>query len=291
MAHSSAATAFAFSREAFLLSCAWIALSIFCHNFDLGFRHNRENITVEMHRAALLLGVREHLAHGLHHPHALVADDEFYAVQAASAEPLKEADPAGLVLLHSLGSSQNLTKTILIYGDCHQNGYIFILSSPVAAQVDAVHVDVWIASALQGAVPPVLDVNVGFLVQLADGCGRDLAASQCLGDVLHMAHGNACQVHLDERCLHAALPAAIPLDGGCLEGHALGQGHMERDVTGGRGEVAVIMAAAVALTSLTAFVAGSLRQRLRLFFQQFVQGFLHAAADQFLDLTLDYFLV
>lgn len=32
-----------------------------------------------MHRAALIFGVREHLAHGLHHhPHALVADDETY---------------------------------------------------------------------------------------------------------------------------------------------------------------------------------------------------------------------
>lgn len=62
-------------------------LEHFYYNFDLGFRHNRENITVEMHRAALLLGVREYLAHGLHHPHALVADDELHAVQTAAAEP------------------------------------------------------------------------------------------------------------------------------------------------------------------------------------------------------------
>ena len=74
----------------------------------------------------------------------------------------------------------------------------------------AVHVDVWIPPALQGAVAPVLDVNVGFLVQLADGGGRNLAAPQCLRDVLHTAHGNACQVHLDEGLLHAALSAAIP---------------------------------------------------------------------------------
>lgn len=58
-----------------------------------------------MHCAALVFGVREHLAHGLQHPHALVADDEFYAVQAASAEPLKEADLAGLILFHSLGGA------------------------------------------------------------------------------------------------------------------------------------------------------------------------------------------
>lgn len=134
-------------------------------------------------------------------------------------------------------------------------------------------------------------MDIGFLVQLADGGGRNLAAPQALGDVLRTAHGNACQVHLDERCRHAALPATIPLDDGCLEGHALEPRHVERDVTGGRGEVAVIMAAAVALTSVDALVAGSLRQELRLFFQQFVQRFLHAASDQFLDLALDYCLV
>ena len=66
---------------------------------------------------------------------------------------------------------------------------------------------------------------------------------------------------------------------------------MERDVAGSRGEVAVIVAAAVALTGLAALVVGGLCQGLRLFFQQFVQGFLHAAANQFLDLALDYFLV
>ncbi len=61
---------------------------------------------------------------------------------------------------------------------------------------------------------------------------------------------------------------------------------MERDIAGGRGEIAVIVTAAVALTGLAALVAGGLRERLRLLFQQLVQGFLHAAANQFLDLTL-----
>ena len=51
------------------------------------------------------------------------------------------------------------------------------------------------------------------------------------------------------------------------------------------------MAAAVALTGLAALVAGGLRQRLSLFFQQLVQSLLHAAADQFLDLSLDNFLI
>ena len=66
---------------------------------------------------------------------------------------------------------------------------------------------------------------------------------------------------------------------------------MERDVAGGRGESAVVVTAAVALTSLAALVAGRLRQRLRLLFQQLVQGFFYAAANQFLDLALDNFLI
>ena len=57
---------------------------------------------------------------------------------------------------------------------------------------------------------------------------------------------------------------------------------MERDVAGSGGNVAVIVAAAVALTGLAALVAGSLRQSLRLLLQRLVQSFLHAATDQFL---------
>ena len=85
MEHSSSTTALAFSRAAFLLSWAWIALSIFYHNFDLGFGHNRENVAVEMYRAALVFGIWEHLTHGLQHSHALVAGDELHLFCASIA--------------------------------------------------------------------------------------------------------------------------------------------------------------------------------------------------------------
>ena len=57
-------------------------------------------------------------------------------------------------------------------------------------------------------------MNVGFLVQLTDGCGRDLAAPQRLRNILHPAHGDARQVHFDERFLHAAADQFLdlPLD-------------------------------------------------------------------------------
>ena len=66
---------------------------------------------------------------------------------------------------------------------------------------------------------------------------------------------------------------------------------MERDIAGSGGKAAVIVTAAVALTGLAALIAGGLRQRLRLLLQQLDQGFLYTSSNQFLDLTLDNFLV
>ncbi len=59
------------------------------NQLHLGFRHNREDVSIKMHHTALVLGLREHFAHGLQHPQALVSDDEFYAVQSAPSKPLK----------------------------------------------------------------------------------------------------------------------------------------------------------------------------------------------------------
>ena len=66
---------------------------------------------------------------------------------------------------------------------------------------------------------------------------------------------------------------------------------MERDVTGGCGKIPVVVAAAVGLTGLAALIAGGLRQGLRLLLQQLVQGFFYTSSNQFLDLTLDNFLI
>ena len=72
-----------------------------------------------MHDASLVFDIRKHFAHSLQHPHALVADDELHTARAAPAEPLEEADPAGLVFFHPLGNTQNLTETVFIHGNCH----------------------------------------------------------------------------------------------------------------------------------------------------------------------------
>ena len=51
------------------------------------------------------------------------------------------------------------------------------------------------------------------------------------------------------------------------------------------------MTAAVALAGLAALVAGCLGAFFRFGFQQLVEHFLHAAADQSLELPLDNFLI
>src|SRR5699024_2638834 len=62
---------------------------------------------------------------------------------------------------------------------------------------------------------------------------------------------------------------------------------MERDISGGRGKIPVIVAAAVALASLISLIPGCLREFLCLLLQQLIQRFFHTAVDQFLYLTLD----
>ena len=78
----------------------------------------------------------------------------------------------------------------------------------------------------------------------ADGGGRHLGAPKSFGDVLHTAHRDTGKVHLNERFFYAALPAAIPLNDGCLKGNTLKAWYMECDVSRSGGEVPVVVAAA-----------------------------------------------
>ena len=99
----------------------------------LGARRDREHIAVKVDRTPLVLGFGEYFSHSLQHTKALVANHQFNSIQAAATQPLEETDPAGLVLFHALGSTKNLTISVFIHRDRHQNGHIFKLSAPVTA--------------------------------------------------------------------------------------------------------------------------------------------------------------
>ena len=244
-----------------------------------------------MDSTPLILGLRKYFFHSLQHPHTLVSHNELYSIQPSFPEPLEKADPTGFILFHPFGSAQNFAISILIHGNRHKNGHIFVFSAPVSLEVDPVHIHIRVLAALKRSVPPGFDIDIGFLVQFADGRSGHLAAPEGLGDVLYPADRYTGQVHLDEGFFHTALPAAVTLDDGCLEGNTFQPGHMKGHVPGGGSQLSVIVAASITLTGLAALIPGSLGQLLGFGFQQLVQGFLHAATDQFLDLPLDYFLV
>lgn len=75
-----------------------------------------------------------------------------------------------------------------------------------------------------------------------------LAAPEGLGDVLYPADRYTGQVHLDEGFFHTALPAAVTLDDGCLEGNTFQPGHMKGHVPGGGSQLSVIVAASITLS-------------------------------------------
>lgn len=65
-----------------------------------------------MDGAALVFGIGVNFAHCLQYAKTLIPNHELYALKPAALEPLKEIDPAGLVLLHPFGGAQNLTIAV-----------------------------------------------------------------------------------------------------------------------------------------------------------------------------------
>ena len=165
-----------------------------------------------MNSAALIFSVWEDFSDCFQHAQTFVAYDQLHPFKPASFQPLQEVNSACLVLFHAFGSTQNLAVPILIHRNSYKNWHILVLSAPVTPQVDTVQINIRISAALQGTVSPILYVDVGLCVQQADCCSRYLAASQCFGNILYAAYGYAGEVHLDQRFLNAAFPAAIEFD-------------------------------------------------------------------------------
>ena len=130
-----------------------------------------------------------------------------------------------------------------------------------------------------------------FLIQFANSGRGDLAAPQSFGNVFYPPDGNPGQVHFNERFLYTTFTTTVTLNNSGFKRHTLEPRYVKRDVARSRSEVAVIVTAAVPLAGFAALVAGCLSQLFCLGLKQFVQGFFHAAANQFFDLPLDYFLI
>lgn len=80
-------------------------------------------------------------------------------------QPFEEVHSAGFALFHTFGGYENLVVTVLIDRNRYLYGDILIFSAPVATKINAVHIHIWISSALQWTVA----LNLCFLIKLADG--------------------------------------------------------------------------------------------------------------------------
>lgn len=123
-------------------------------------------------------------------------------------------------------------------------------------------------------MPPLVDGAEGLAVQLGDRGGRDARAPQDLGDVLDSPGGDARKVHLHHRLLDGALPPAVALDHLGREGRAPELRHVELDLAAGRRQAAPVVARAVGLPLVGAFVATGVRDLVGFRVQQRVEGVL-----------------
>lgn len=105
---------FGFLPGSFLALLSMDRFEHLCHQLHLGARRYGEHIAVEVHSTPLVLGLWEYFSHSFQHTKAFVSNHQFNPVQAAAAQPLEEADPAGLVLFHPLGGTKNLTVYSLL---------------------------------------------------------------------------------------------------------------------------------------------------------------------------------
>jgi hypothetical protein len=87
------------------------------------------------------------------------------------------------------------------------------------------------------------------------------------------------EVHFDECFFDTAFSAAISFNDRRFEAHAFQTRYMGRHVAGGRGEISVIMTAAITLTRFVALISGRLCQLLGLLLQQLVESFFYASSD------------
>lgn len=84
---------------------------------------------------------------------------------------LVEAGPAGLVPSHALSGTEDFPISVIIYLNRHQNCHILELSTPVTPQVNPIHIDIEIPSALRGPATPILNIKISIFGQFTDVAG------------------------------------------------------------------------------------------------------------------------
>src|ERR1700760_2880250 len=132
--------------------------------------------------------------------------------------------------------------------------------------------------AFDAPVPPSLDLGVNLLVEVGHRARAHPCAPQRFSDVLHASHRDARQIHLDQRLLHRALPAPVPLNDRSLKGLASQLWNLEVYFAGAGLQRAIIAARSGVLPSLAALVTTGTAQLVCLSIQHGIERLFHRLA-------------
>lgn len=254
------------------------------HLGALGLGDLREHVAVEVHRAALVGGVREHLGYRARHGGGLVAGEHAHAREAPALEPGEELAPALGRLGEALGGPDHLSVAVVVDADGHHHGHVLEGAAPASLEVDAVDEDVGVLAG-QRPAPPLLDGLERLVAEVRHRRCRHARAPQDLGDVLDPPGGDPGQVHLDHGLLDGGLTALVALDDRRREPHALELGHPEGHLARGGREPALVVSGAVGLAPCRPLVAVGAYQIVGLLLEKGVQGVLDCSSDELPELA------
>ena len=141
--------------------------------------------------------------------------------------------------------------------------------------------------AFDAAVPPSLDLGVDLLVEVRHRARAHPRAPQGFGDVLHASHRDARQIHLDQRFLDRALPAAVPLDDRGLEGLAPQLWYLEAYFAGAGLQRSFVAASSGVLPRLAPFITARATELVCLSIQHRIQCLFHRATNHLTQMVSD----
>ena len=117
-----------------------------------------------MDGAALIFCGREHFSHCFQHTQTFVFHNESHAVQSADFKPLEETNPAGFVILHVLVAHKTSRYPSSFTAIATRIATFFVFPTLVTLQAVP-----YTSAALQRTITPIFGVNVGFIIQFANG--------------------------------------------------------------------------------------------------------------------------
>lgn len=249
----------------------------------LRLRNLGHGVAVEVHGAALVGRLREHLGDGADHAGDLIVGEHAHPAQPARLQPGEELPPALGRLSEALGRADDLAVAVVVDAHGYHHRHVLEGVSPGALEVYPVDVDVAVL-VLERPVASLLCRLEGLLVEVRDRAGRHARAPDNLADVLDAPRAHAGEVHLHDGLLDRDLAALVALDDRHGEPGTLKFGHRELDAPRGRRKTALVIPGAVGL-------ALGVHEQIGLLVEQGVDRVLDRLAHQLPDAVLYCLLV